>query len=64
MLYNGKTLEQIAANMPSNMPKIHRAQYLANCQEVINNESLGFNLDYCQQVRNANFMLISLYLNA
>jgi|GEM_PF-1453992 len=62
MLYNGKTLEYIAGNFPANMPEIHREQYLANCKEVIKNESEGFNLDYCQLVRNSNFRLIEFYL--
>jgi len=62
MLYNGKTLDQIAANLPANMPEIHREQYLNDCKFVIENETAGFNIDYCQLVRNSNFRLIEFYL--
>jgi hypothetical protein len=61
-LYNGKTLEQIANNFHPEMIPLHREQYLNNCKEVIKNEKAGFNLDYCQQVRYANFILIEFYL--
>jgi hypothetical protein len=61
-LYNGMTLEQIENNLHPNMIPIHREQYLNNCKEVIKNENAGFNLDWCQQVRFANFLLTENYL--
>lgn len=60
--YNGKTLEQIADNFHPNMPQIHRELYLNNCKEVIKNEYEGFNLDYCQPLRNSNFLLTEFYI--
>jgi hypothetical protein len=60
--YNGKTLEEIEANLHPDMPQIHRDLYLNNCKEVINNEAAGVNLDYCQTLRNSNFLLTNFYL--
>lgn len=63
-LYNGMTLEQIESNLHKNMIPLHREQYLNNCKEVIRNEEAGFNLDYCQAIRNTNFNLTVFYLNS
>lgn len=60
--YNGMTLAQIANNFHPDMPQVHRDLYLANCKEVIRNESAGFNLDLCQSLRNSNFLLTEFYL--
>lgn len=62
--YNGKTLEEIEANLHPDMIPLHRDQYLNNCKEVIKNESAGFNLDWCQQVRYTNFLLTEFYLTS
>jgi hypothetical protein len=61
-LYNGMTLAEIEANLHPNMIPAHRELYLNNCKEVIENETAGFNLDYCQAVRNSNFRLTEMYL--
>lgn len=62
LTYNGKTLAQIEANLHPNMIPAHRRLYLDNCKEVMRNEAAGFNLDYCQTIRNSNFRLTEMYL--
>ncbi len=61
-LYNGKTIEQIEDNMPDILIPAHKEMYLNNCREVIRNEAEGYNLNYCQRLRDSNFMLIEMVL--
>ena len=60
-LYNNKTLEQIAGNMPESMPELHRNEYLSNCKKVIECQTSGYNLNEIDGLKNYNFILISLY---
>ena len=61
--YNGMTIEEINNNLPKNMIEGHKTEYINNCKFVIKNEAAGYNIDYCQTVRNANFNLILFYMN-
>jgi len=61
-IYNGKSIRQILSNLPKNMIKKHKKDYINNCVFVFKNESEGYNLDYCKLVRDSNFRLISFYL--
>lgn len=63
IIYNGRTFIQIVRNLNPKMIKIHKKQYLKTCLEVHRNEISGYNLDYNQTLRNANFILIKFYNN-
>lgn len=63
LTYNGYTLEQISSRLNTKMVQAHKDEYLNNVKEVISNENAGFNLDYCQSLRNRNFLLTTIYLN-
>jgi len=62
-IYNGYSIRYIISHLPKNMIKYHKKQYLKNCIEVYENETAGFNLDYCESLRNSNFNMIRFYLN-
>ena len=59
--YNGKTLEQIASNLPSNMIQLHKDMYLNNCKRVIECQVSGYNLNEVEIIKNANFILHNMY---
>ena len=59
--YNGKTLEQIASNLPSNMIQLHKDMYLNNCKRVIECQVSGYNLNEIEIIKNANFILHNMY---
>ena len=59
--YNGKTLEQIASNLPSNMIQLHKDMYLNNCKRVIECQVSGHNLNEIEIIKNANFILHNMY---
>ena len=59
--YNGKTLEQIASNLPSNMIQLHKDMYLNNCKRVIECQVSGYNLNEIEIIKNANFILLNMY---
>jgi len=60
-IYNNMSIRQILKNLPKNMVKCHKQQYIDNCIFVSENESLNYNLGMCKLVRNSNFRLIELY---
>lgn len=60
-LYNGKTLEQIEANLPTKMIQLHKDMYLNNCKRVIECLASGYNLNEVDIIKNANFILIEPY---
>ena len=60
-LYNGKTLEQIASNLPSNMIQLHKDMYLNNCKRVIECQVSGYNINEIEIIKNANFILLQPY---
>ncbi len=62
-IYNGKSIRQILSNLPNGMIKMHKKQYINNCIFVFKNESEGYNLGFCNLVRNSNFELIKFYLS-
>jgi hypothetical protein len=62
-IYNGLSIRQIILNLPKNMIKLHKIDYLKNCLFVHKNESKGFNLKYCDLVRTSNNLLIKHYNN-
>jgi len=62
-IYNGLSIREIIKNLPKNMIKSHKSDYLQNCIFVYKNEKIGFNLGYCKLTRDANFNLINFYLN-
>jgi len=54
--YHSKTLKQIKSDeLFKQMHPMHQNLYIENCLYVIQHESAGMNLDYCQLVRNSNF---------
>ena len=59
--YNGKTLEQIASNLPNNMIQLHKDMYLNNCKRVIECQVSGYNLNEIEIIKNANFILHNMY---
>ena len=59
--YNGKTLEQIASNLPSNMLQFHKDMYLNNCKRVIECQVSGYNLNEIDIIKYANFILYNMY---
>ncbi len=59
--YNGKTLEEIASNLPSNMLQFHRDMYLNNCKRVIECQVSGYNLNEIEIIKYANFILHNMY---
>lgn len=61
--YNGMTIKEIKNNFPKNMIERHRSEYIHNCKYVMKMEKAGYNLAYCQLVRNTNFNLILFYNN-
>ena len=61
-IYNNLSIREIILNLPKNMIKLHKIDYLKNCLFVHLNESKGFNLSYCNSVRNSNNLLIKHYL--
>ena len=62
--YNGKTLEQIASNLPANMIQLHKDMYLNNCKRVIECQISGYNLNEIEIIKNANFRLMDMYYMA
>jgi len=60
--YNGKTVDQIKANLPVNMCESHRKTYMANVNRVIECQTTGYNLNEIEPLKNFNFNLINLYL--
>ena len=62
-IYNGLTIRQILKNLPKNMNKIHKKEYINNCIFVYENEKNRLNLGYCELTRTANNILIKSYLN-
>ena len=63
VIYNGMSIRQILLNLPKNMTKQHKTQYIEDCIYVYNNELTKNNLGFCHLVRNSNFNLIKLYNN-
>lgn len=59
--YNGKTLEQIENNLPSNMIQLHKDMYMNNCKKVIECQVSGYNLNEIEVIKNANFILHNMY---
>ena len=59
--YNGKTLDQIASNLPSNMLQLHKDIYLNNCKRVIECQVSGYNLNEIDIIKYANFILHKIY---
>jgi hypothetical protein len=62
-IYNNLSVKQIIKNLPVNMIKQHKKEYLKNCLFVYHNEKIGANLGYCKLTREANFLLIKNYLS-
>ena len=62
-IYNGYSIRYIISHLPEGMAKIHKKMYLKNCIEVFENEKNGFNLGYCESIRNYNFNMIRFYNN-
>jgi hypothetical protein len=62
-IYNNLSIRQILKNLPKNMIKSHKKQYLQNCIYVFKNEAKKVNLGYCELTRDANNRLIKMYLN-
>ena len=62
-IFNGHSIRYIIAHFPEGMIKVHKKEYIKNCIYVYNNELNGYNLDYCNSVRNYNFNMIKFYMN-
>ncbi len=62
-IYNRLSIRQILANLPANISKTHRNEYIKNCLFVYKNEPKKFNLGFCKLTRDANFRIINFYLN-
>jgi len=62
-IYNGLSIRKILSNLPKNMIKDHKKEYIKNCIFVHQNEKQKINLGYCNLTRNANFLLINIYNN-
>jgi len=61
-IYNNLSIRQILNKLPLGMAKMHKMLYINNCIFIYKNEPNGYNLGYCELIRNANFNLINLYL--
>ena len=62
-IYNGYSIRYIISHFPGGMIKDHKKDYIKNCIEVYKNELSGYNLDYCNSIRNYNFNMIRFYMN-
>lgn len=62
-LYNGYTIEHIENNMPKNMHKVDREQYMKNVKRVIEIQTTGMNLHELESIKNSNWFIISLYIS-
>ena len=61
-IYNGYSIRYIISHFPKGMIKDHKKDYIKNCIEIYKNEISGYNLDYCNSMRNYNFNMIKFYL--
>ena len=61
--YNGKEPQQIADNLPDNMPKAHREIYMKGVDRVISCQRSGYNLNEIEAIKNHNHELHKLYHN-
>ena len=61
-IYNGYSIRYIISHFPKEMIKQHKKDYLKNCIEVYKNEKEGYNMEYCNSLRNSNFNMINFYM--
>ena len=63
-IYNNMSIRSILSNLPKNMIKIHKIEYIKNCIFVYKCEQSKMNLGYSELVRTSNHLLIKMYYHA